>query len=290
MATLTRNDSDTVHRFPHPMDAGACLLVSVGEFVGTSGGRRRYRYTISEERGGKVREIETGTDYSPSPMDAADGLLSACSIVVLCHAPHDPESGIYRDRDLIPRTSAERRAAAFWTVHGEAYANEARDAEDAVSQEEDGPAELGSISSGTLRIPDLLEAYGETLHRFDVSEVRRLFLEAGAVLPGWRGLEEWADENPEDAVYLLEELAERLEEFAPLGAYFGSHPGDGAEFGYWVDPEWIEDAKAGAFPDVRTDRAAHWACFLEINERGNVTLWGPELDQDGRRPELWAIV
>jgi hypothetical protein len=42
---------------------------------------------------------------------------------------------------------------------------------------------------------------------------------------------EWWDS--EDAYSLLQELFDILESYAPEGFYFGSHPGDGSDFGFW---------------------------------------------------------
>jgi hypothetical protein len=39
--------------------------------------------------------------------------------------------------------------------------------------------------------------------------------------------------DEEDAHFLLTEIQDALELFAPPGAYFGAHEGDGADFGFW---------------------------------------------------------
>ena len=45
----------------------------------------------------------------------------------------------------------------------------------------------------------------------------------------------WWDSD--DVMYLLEDLFNALNDHAPIGCYFGSHPGDGSDFGYWAHDE-----------------------------------------------------
>lgn len=44
--------------------------------------------------------------------------------------------------------------------------------------------------------------------------------------------------DSEDISYFLnEELWEIMESYAPEGYYFGSHPGDGSDYGYWKNEQ-----------------------------------------------------
>ena len=103
-----------------------------------------------------------------------------------------------------------------------------------------------SISHGTLRTADLLSAFiGElenlTLLNGDwlampenhnvrnllsglIGQAQDMFAEDGESIE--EGKEEQAD-------WLLESLYEALDSFAPEGFYFGAHPGDGSDFGFW---------------------------------------------------------
>lgn len=89
-----------------------------------------------------------------------------------------------------------------------------------------------SISQGTLRTADLLSNFGVVVGGHSLTRYYKImdgFSEMGAD-ETW---EELADRCPEVAEEILEEFVAALEEMAPEGCYFGAHPGDGADFGFW---------------------------------------------------------
>jgi len=86
--------------------------------------------------------------------------------------------------------------------------------------------EIGTVIQGTLRPAELIPALLDELDRIDSDEAEALRLEYCAVLAkrAWTSAE---------ADWLLGELFDALSERAPEGVFFGAHPGDGADFGWW---------------------------------------------------------
>lgn len=146
---------------------------------------------------------------------------------------------------------------------------------------------FGTVSRGTLRTEDLIEAFayalGETPHQLQV--------EAGV----WLATPE--DERDEDAgCYILEDLQDALDNIAPPYGYFGSHEGDGADFGFWPDWGAIEEAeycgelvRVSDLADLSDDPPANVPDALVVNDHGNATLYY----YDHARAawvETWSIV
>ena len=93
----------------------------------------------------------------------------------------------------------------------------------------------GTVSWGTHRQPDLLRAFAEKLIEFE-PENEHLIGEARA----FAAMMERETIHPrtfDDASHVLESLINALNEHAPEGWYFGTHPGDGSDFGFWVSEE-----------------------------------------------------
>jgi len=86
--------------------------------------------------------------------------------------------------------------------------------------------EPGTISHGTLRTEDLVLAFADEIHRLLCGTYEHPEVDLKRV----KGFVE----NPSSAdEYDLEELFDILDSLAPEGYYFGAHPGDGADFGFW---------------------------------------------------------
>jgi hypothetical protein len=142
---------------------------------------------------------------------------------------------------------------------------------------------LGSISHGTLRSEDLIEAFASELAR--VPGHARLVRKAEQVL-------ERADER-EMSEFLGEELFEAMERLAPPFAYFAASEGDGSDFGYWPDLDALERAARCKDEVVKVRAGEPWPTGLpasvrlvmEVNERGNVAL---RYRANGR--EVWSVV
>jgi hypothetical protein len=89
-----------------------------------------------------------------------------------------------------------------------------------------------SVSHATLREADLIPAFEGMLDIAGVEYVRppsvaKLLLDQPLT----------DDEHEEIGYYLNETLFDLLNDIAPEGTSFGSHPGDGSDFGFWESEE-----------------------------------------------------
>jgi hypothetical protein len=96
---------------------------------------------------------------------------------------------------------------------------------------------LGTIIHGTLRPQDLVFAFLSELRCHNVKRAEEIEKEIYYIdfIQDDGSID---DDHPfwtsEDCAYLLNEtLFDALDECAPEGFYFGSHPGDGSDFGFW---------------------------------------------------------
>ena len=136
----------------------------------------------------------------------------------------------------------------------------------------------GTIIHGTLRTQDLISAFAEVLRTMNPTDYAQLF-SAGWISP--YAIEDdgadWWDSD--DAVDLLADLTERLEENAPEGHYFGAHPGDGADFGFWpLESEVVATMRARLGAEL--SRLEH-----ELSKRGALD---PRAELERRISEIRA--
>lgn len=149
-------------------------------------------------------------------------------------------------------------------------------------------ASFGSISSGTLNARSLADYFQ--------AELGWLAPEESAEL---RGRVNAASESDADMADLVEELIEELNSHAPDYGYFGAHPDDPADFGFWLHDDWERMAKEDGVlflsaGDAIPDNFTGSACF--VTDHGvasfkslNATLVA--IDAPGSKPrEIWSIV
>ena len=91
---------------------------------------------------------------------------------------------------------------------------------------------VGSVSEGTHRPEDLIPRFMRCLESVDPKHAQRLRDEYHEVF-AW--LADPSKPEPVDEVdwLLNERLFDVLQDYCPADHYFGSHPGDGADFGVW---------------------------------------------------------
>lgn len=92
----------------------------------------------------------------------------------------------------------------------------------------------GSVISGTHRIVDLVPAFMDVLEQLDSDSAARIRAEHVDVLDAIDAHNGVLDVDVgEDGNFLVEDLIDALNDCAPDGYYFGAHPYDGADFGFW---------------------------------------------------------
>ena len=126
---------------------------------------------------------------------------------------------------------------------------------------------MGSVSSGTLRTEDLMSAFLGELETYARRGNGQLLAEAR------RWLERDEEERDDDeGSGIVNDLQDALDAVSPPFCYFGTHEGDGADFGWW--PAWwnIDELPEFAGTDAARD-ARHVGEFRVVSDHGNVEIY-----------------
>lgn len=100
-----------------------------------------------------------------------------------------------------------------------------------------------SLSHATMRPEDLIPCFISAIQRI-ASDDEELLQELKSKCSDY-GLD---IDNPiillhagEESDWILEFLFDTLNNLAPEGYYFGSHPGDGSDYGFWECDNWFDE-------------------------------------------------
>ena len=152
---------------------------------------------------------------------------------------------------------------------------------------------VGSISSGTMRTEDLIPDFLWELKRLAMANKNQSHLDLVAEIQSRIDAgENDENDNPywdsDDASYdLNDSLFDALNEYALPYFYFGSHPGDGSDYGFWLSDELefeFEGLKVEDTSEVPDDYKGE---VLYVNDHGNMTLFSAN---KGELTEIWGIV
>lgn len=97
-----------------------------------------------------------------------------------------------------------------------------------------------SLSHGTMRNEDLLQSFGSALERAaEQSTLPHPLPKRHADLAGEAfALIENGNADTEAGSDVVNEMFDALDYYAPAGCAFGSHEGDGSDYGFWqIDEE-----------------------------------------------------
>lgn len=150
-------------------------------------------------------------------------------------------------------------------------------------------AEFGSIRTGTLRTQDLMESFIWELRKVlkhrsrELTAIESRFNRAINGRYGDNDMYFYGNVGQFD----LDSLFDMLNEHAPDFGYFGSHPGDGANFGFWLNEFFEYDYDGLKVGDLSEVDKSHIGYVLHINDHGNMSLYWKSAR---KLKELWSIV
>jgi len=151
-------------------------------------------------------------------------------------------------------------------------------------------ASIGTIIHATLQPSDLLDAFTEALD--DLAETRAMFDDSRATVELVGHTHdvlahvetERTGDDAEDWE-LVEMLADTLQLYAAPGTYFGAHEGDGSDFGFWPDWDYLDSINHIGDP-CELDTMGGGECVY-VNDHGNVTYFERVGDE---WVSVWACV
>lgn len=144
---------------------------------------------------------------------------------------------------------------------------------------------IGSVSSATMRPQDLIPSFiWEAKNLRLTKDERKIVSAISARIPDNKDAEYWTgDESSWD----LDSLFDILDAHSLPYFSFGAHPGDGADYGWWLSEGFEDEFDGLKVSDTSDVPAGYTGEVLLVNDHGNCTLFTAK---NGRLHEVWAIV
>ena len=151
---------------------------------------------------------------------------------------------------------------------------------------------IGTVSSGTMReedlIPDFCWELKSLAKQTGICNRRTRAKHLRTVREIEKRMEQEDYFESDDAGYDLNEtLFDALNEYAGPYFYFGSHPGDGADYGFWLSDDFQNEFDGLKVSDPSEIPAKHRGEVLIVNDHGNMTL---VVKTSRALRVIWAIV
>lgn len=142
---------------------------------------------------------------------------------------------------------------------------------------------IGSISSGTMRAEDLIPEFLAVLESQKplrhAHKALAKSITAAMESDGYFDSEESHDD--------LGALFTALDEYAPEYFYFGGHPGNGADYGFWLSEDFLEEFDGLKVSDLADVPRGHSGEVVVVNDHGNMSLYSYSR---GKSKEIWSVV
>ena len=150
---------------------------------------------------------------------------------------------------------------------------------------------MGSVSHGTMREEDLIPSFLWKLQQMRPlkREHAKLVREIEARMADYAENDIAAESTYyqcDDATGDLESLFDALDFYALPGFYFGAHPGDGSDYGFWLSESFVGEFDGLRVSDTSEVPRGFSGEVLHVNDHGNLTLYAAAR---GRLREVWAI-
>jgi hypothetical protein len=142
---------------------------------------------------------------------------------------------------------------------------------------------MGSVSSGTMRPEDLIPTFASELE----SLAKRPGIVSGKRRRDHLKLVREIDKHShatnstlhddylasEDSDWDLDALVDALGEYAGPYFYFGSHPGDGADYGFWLSEGWDEEFRTLDTIATQHGCAVDFGDKLKVADLAEIPAW-----------------